>query len=184
MQLCCIYSPYLSLSSEFSSFLWVIKSEHIVLSQDDNISCNQTRSLEGCPQTCTFHVVGVCLLSQSPPKKTQSRKKKPTYLCAPREFFQQMGGLCLIIIQSSYFDYRINKSFTCSRCVICVSCSVHVISRYYVRKGSWSPTNQQGQEFRSRGWEFWSGRKENQTKTEKAREKYEPIDVWLINNKR
>ena len=30
---------------------------------------------------------------------------------------------CLIIIQSCYFDYTINKPFTCSRCVICVSCS-------------------------------------------------------------
>ena len=45
---------------------------------------------------------------------------------------------CLIIIQSCYFDYRINKPFTYSRCVICVSCSVHVISAYYVRKGLWA----------------------------------------------
>ena len=33
---------------------------------------------------------------------------------------------------------RINKPFTCSRCVICISCSAHVISAYYVRKGSWA----------------------------------------------
>ena len=46
-------------------------------------------------------------------------------MCPPR----------LIIIQSCYFDYRIDKPFTCSRCVICVSCSVHLISTYYVRKG-------------------------------------------------
>ena len=32
---------------------------------------------------------------------------------------------------------RIDKPFTCSRCLICTSCSVHVISTYYVRKGSW-----------------------------------------------
>ena len=32
----------------------------------------------------------------------------------------------------------INKHFTCSRCVICVSCSVHVISMYYERKVSWA----------------------------------------------
>ena len=42
----------------------------------------------------------------------------------------------LILIQSCYFDSRINKPFTCSRCVICVSCSVHVISTFHARKGS------------------------------------------------
>ena len=50
-----------------------------------------------------------------------------------------------IITKSCYFDYRINKHFTCSRCVISVSCSVHLISVYYVRKGSWAlllPTKQ------------------------------------------
>ena len=56
---------------------------------------------------------------------------------------------CLTIIKSCYFDCTINKPFTCSRCVICVSCSVHVISTYYVRKGSWAfylnyPANQRG----------------------------------------
>ena len=35
------------------------------------------------------------------------------------------------------FDYRINKPFTRSRCFISVSCSVHVISTYYMRKVSW-----------------------------------------------
>ena len=45
---------------------------------------------------------------------------------------------CLIIIQSCYSDYRMNNLFACSRCVICVSCSVHMISTYYVRKGSWA----------------------------------------------
>ena len=44
----------------------------------------------------------------------------------------------MVIIKSCYFDYRINKPFTYSRCVICVSCSVHVIPTYYVRKGSWA----------------------------------------------
>ena len=56
---------------------------------------------------------------------------------------------CLTIIKSCYFDCTINKPFTCSRCVICVSCSVHVISTWYVRKGSWAfylnyPANQRG----------------------------------------
>ena len=38
----------------------------------------------------------------------------------------------------SAFDSRINKPFTCSRCVICFSWSVRVISIYYVRKGLWA----------------------------------------------
>ena len=64
-------------------------------------------------------------------QKAQSREKanKPlrtSWMCRP----------CLIIIKSCYFDHRINEPFTCSRCVICVSCSVHVISAYCVRKGS------------------------------------------------
>ena len=59
--------------------------------------------------------------------KAQSRTK-PTNLCAPRVTFDNH--------KYSYFDYRINKPFTCSRCKICVSCSVHVISTYYTRKGS------------------------------------------------
>ena len=41
---------------------------------------------------------------------------------------------CLIIIQSCYFDFRINKPFTCSCCMIYVSCSVHFISMYYMYK--------------------------------------------------
>ena len=45
---------------------------------------------------------------------------------------------CLIIMQSCYFDCRINKPFTCSRWVICVSCSVHLTSTYTMRKGSWA----------------------------------------------
>ena len=37
---------------------------------------------------------------------------------------------CLIIIQSCYFDCRINTPFTRSRCVTCVSCSVHLVSTH------------------------------------------------------
>ena len=43
---------------------------------------------------------------------------------------QIMCPPCFIIIQSCYFDSRINEPFTCSRCVICVSCSVHLIWTY------------------------------------------------------
>ena len=52
----------------------------------------------------------------------------PTKMCLP----------CLITIQSCSFDYRIDNLFAYSHCVICVSCSVHMISTYYVCKGSWA----------------------------------------------
>ena len=64
---------------------------------------------------------------------------------------------CLIITQSCYFDYRISKPIARSRGVICVSCSVHVISAWLraqriIRFGfCYWPTNQQGQKIRSRG---------------------------------
>ena len=44
--------------------------------------------------------------------------------------------VCHVSYNLVIFDYRISKLFACSRCVICVSCSVHVILTYYVRKGS------------------------------------------------
>ena len=44
-------------------------------------------------------------------RKAQSRKKKPTYLCALREFPQKCLP-CLIIMQSCYCDYRINKTLS------------------------------------------------------------------------
>ena len=52
---------------------------------------------------------------------------------APREYFDYR-----IFWIFCYFDYRINKPFTCSRCFICVSNSVHVISTYYASKGLWA----------------------------------------------
>ena len=82
-----------------------------------------------------FHVIGVRLLSQSAPEN-HNQEKKPTNLCASREFLKTMSRLIIII--KCYFDYWVNKPFTCSRCMICVSCSVHVISTYYMRKGSWA----------------------------------------------
>ena len=59
------------------------------------------------------------------PKRTIKKK-------GPQTFAHLVGFLkkclpCLIITQSCYFDYRINKPFACFRCVICISCSVHVI---------------------------------------------------------
>ena len=76
---------------------------------------------------------------------------------------QKMRQPCLIIMRCYYFDCRINKLFTLSSYLICVSYSVHLISAYYVRKGSWAffksqlPTNQQGQKIQSRHRRFeWS----------------------------
>ena len=90
----------------------------------------------------------VCLPSQPATEKHNQEKKahKHTSWISPK-----MCLLCLIILQSSYFDNRINKLFTYSRCMICVSCSVPLILTYYVCKGFLSqlPTNQQG-------WKIWS----------------------------
>ena len=62
-------------------------------------------------------------------------QKQITYLCASGEFLKRMScliiNLVILIIEKK-------KLVTCSRCVICASCSVHVISTYYVRKGSWA----------------------------------------------
>ena len=85
-----------------------------------------------------IHVMGVYLLSQSATEKQSQENKELTNLCAPCEFLKKMRLPCLIIIQSCYFHNGINKSFACSRCVMCISCSVYLISTYYVRKGSWA----------------------------------------------
>ena len=55
--------------------------------------------------------------------KSASRKKahKPLHTSW---ISQKMCLSCLIIMQSCYFNYRINKPFTYSRCLICVLCSV------------------------------------------------------------
>ena len=82
-------------------------------------------------------MIRVCLPSQSAPETHNQGKKahKPLRtLCIS----QKLCRPCLIIIKCDYFDYRINKLFTLSSCLVCVSCSIHdLISAYYVRKGSW-----------------------------------------------
>ena len=76
--------------------------------------CNPLRSL----------LQRVFLRSPSPippthwPLRKAHKPLRTSWICPP----------CLIIIQSFYCDCRINKPFACSRCFICVSCSVHVIS--------------------------------------------------------
>ena len=104
------------------------------------INQRQPRSQEARNTLFTSHVIGVCLHSQSALEKHNQEKKhkhKHKPLCN-WWISQKLCLPCLIIKQSCYLDYRMNKPFTCSRCVICVSCSVHVISTYYMRKGSWA----------------------------------------------
>ena len=83
------------------------------------------------------HVIGVRLLRQSASEKHNQEKGSPQTFAQLVNFFK-MCLPYLRIIQSCYFDYRINKPFTCPRCVICVSRSVHMKSTYYVPKGSWA----------------------------------------------
>ena len=65
-----------------------------------------------CKVLVLDHVIGVCQPSQSAPRK---KTHKP--------------------LRTVNFS---NMCPPCSRCVICVSCSVHVISTYYARKGLWA----------------------------------------------
>ena len=58
-------------------------------------------------------------------QKAQSRKKSHKPLHTSWIAKKCVCHARLINIQSCYFDYRINKPFTCFHCVICVSCSVH-----------------------------------------------------------
>ena len=98
-------------------------------------------------------MIGICSPSQSASQKHNQEKKSHIPLRTSQisilvggvgkrpwergwQISRKMCPSCLIIIQPCYFDYGINKPFTCSCCVICISCAVHVISTYYVRKGS------------------------------------------------
>ena len=83
--------------------------------------------------------------------KSPIKKKSPQTFAHIVNFSKNAS---FMFIQSCYCDYRINKTLECSRSVICVSRSVHVISTYYARKGSWDvlsllPTNQRVRKIRS-----------------------------------
>ena len=75
-------------------------------------------------------MVGVCPLSQSADEK-HNPEKKPTYLCAPRKFPPKCILSCNLVIAT-----RINKTFVCSRCLICILDSGHFISTPHA-KDSW-----------------------------------------------
>ena len=57
-------------------------------------------------------------------KKHNQEEKKAHIPLRTSWILKQMCQPCLVIIQSCYFDYRINKPFAYSRRVICVSCSL------------------------------------------------------------
>ena len=55
----------------------------------------------------SFHVIGVCLSSQSAPEKKNNQNKKPTHLCAPHEFLPKKTHL--IIKQYILYFWLFNK---------------------------------------------------------------------------
>ena len=101
----------------------------------------------------SFHVIGVCLLNQSASEKQIKKKSPQTF--AHFENFWNMHRSCLIIRKSCYFDYSMNRPFTRSRCVICVSRAAHVIFNVLRAQRimdfflSQLPTNQRDQNIRS-----------------------------------
>ena len=60
---------------------------------------------------------------------------KKTHTLAPLEFLKHVSDM---FDKHKMLLIRINKPFTCSRCFICILCSVHVIFTYHVSKGSWA----------------------------------------------
>ena len=81
-------------------------------------------------------MIGVCPLSQSADEKHNPEGKKSPHTFAHLANFPQKC-VChfFIMMQSPYCVYRINKTFACSRCLICILDSGHLVSVYYARKG-------------------------------------------------
>ena len=83
------------------------------------------------PYRQLMHVTRVCLLGQSASEKHNKEKGPHTFAHLVNFSPPPKCRPCLIIMQSCYCDYKTNKTFVCSRCLICVSCS----ATYYARKG-------------------------------------------------
>ena len=67
-------------------------------------------------EQCLYHVIKDCLPSQSTSEKHNQEKSQQTF--AHPVHFSKICRPCLIIrIKSCYFVFRINKPFTCSRCL-------------------------------------------------------------------
>ena len=79
--------------------------------------------------------IWVCLFSRSAFEK-HNQGKSPQTFAHLKNFSWMVSAMFDHYTMIHYCDCRINKPFTCSRCVICVPCSVHLISTYYARKGS------------------------------------------------
>ena len=65
---------------------------------------------------------------------------KNTFLDCFKQFwvmyYLEIQGLFNIV--RTRMHVHVDKPFACSHCVICISCSVHLISMYYPCKGSWA----------------------------------------------
>ena len=82
-----------------------------------------------------YHVTGVFLPSQSAHEKhnreNEAHKPLRTSWISQKNVSSMFDNHTILL-----FYYGINKPFTYSLCMICVSCSVHLISMYYPCKGS------------------------------------------------
>ena len=119
----CLFFTQPSIEISTKTHLLELSTVTPVVKNQINILNERPRDISLAP----IHLIEVCMLSHSASEK-HSQEKNPTNLCAPRELLLCLP--CLIIVQSCYFGYTMNKPFAFSRCVICVSCSVHLISTY------------------------------------------------------
>ena len=97
-----IKTKFLFLFSFYHNLLIIIlfiKSQTEGYSGSDLTALARDAALGPIRGEISFKFPSVCLTSQSASEKL-NQEKKPTNLCAPREFLQQMGRPCLIIKRS------------------------------------------------------------------------------------
>ena len=83
---------------------------------------------------CYYHVIGVCLHGQSASRKNNQGRKAHIPWCTFSISKKSDCHPCFMIIKSILLHFvssRINKPFTCSCCLISISCSAHTMSTYY-----------------------------------------------------
>ena len=127
------YKPFISTTRNCPPGRWKKYIYSETLKQSVNICQDFVKpsSVDPCSNDFYFHNVSLMYVSVTTiyhtlPTTTWSKFPCPANqhlksTCAPRPF-PQVCLPCLIIIQSCYCDYRINKTFVCSRPLICVSC--------------------------------------------------------------
>ena len=98
----------------------------IVLLRNQPINQFESRYVTSAPLLCFVHRSIYIYIN---PDRDRIRTRSVRHWRETRRFAR-------IIIQSCYFDYRINQAFTCSGYVISILCSVLLMSTYYARKGS------------------------------------------------